>query len=93
MMYDPDNVEKRRALNAEWDQALREYGTQSIEYRRATRRMYRSYQRRIDYLPDRKAMEALETAIRRRYALNFSDAINQALQAWAESFPELNTGK
>jgi hypothetical protein len=27
------------------------------------------------------------------YAWSFSDAINQALQAWAASFPELNTGK
>jgi hypothetical protein len=93
MMYDPDNVEKRRALNAEWNRALRENGTQSIEYRRATRRMYRSYQRRIDYLPDRKAMEVLAIALQRRYAYSFTDAINQALQEWAESFPELNTGE
>lgn len=92
-MNEREYIEKRQALNQEWDRALREDGSQSIEYRRACRRMYRLYNRRIDYLPDSKAMKTLETAMQRRYAWSFTDAINQALQAWATSFPELTTGK
>lgn len=92
-MNEQERIGKRRALNLEWDRALREHGSQSIEYRRACRQMYRLYNRRIDYLPDRKAMKTLETAMQRRYAWSFTDAINQALDVWATSFPELDTGK
>jgi hypothetical protein len=92
-MNEQEYEEKRRALNAEWDRALHEHGSQSIEYRRACRRMYRLYTRRIDYLPGHEAIETLENAVRRRYAWSFSDAINQALEVWAATLPELNTGE
>lgn len=70
--------------------ALEKHGSQSIEYRRAYRRAYRSGQRRIDYQPDRESVEILETALREGYAPSFSNAINQALLAWRDTFPELN---
>lgn len=60
----------------------REKGTGNIEYRRAYRREYRALVRRIDYLPDRKATEAIDRAIAEGHALNQSDAINRALRAW-----------
>lgn len=68
--------------------AMREHGTQSIEWRRAYRRFYRSLQKRIDYLPDRKALAVLELALSRSWALSYTDAINQALRAWVEDLPE-----
>ena len=69
-------------------EAMREHGTQSIEWRRAYRHYYRSLQKRIDYLPDRPALKVLEQAIAAGWALSYSDAINQALRDWLEDLPE-----
>ena len=61
---------------------MRRYGSKSLEYRRAYRRMYRATNQRIDYTPDRKAIAALETAIENGLAVSYTDAINQALRDW-----------
>lgn len=55
---------------------------QSAEYRRAWRSNYRAKYRRIDYIPDRKATKALDKALSDGWAINQTDAINQALDAW-----------
>lgn len=85
-MNDQDRGQRVRELQADWERALREHGTQSIEYRRAARRMYRFLQRRIDFLPDRGVMEIIERAIETGNAWSYSDAINRAVKAWGSSF-------
>ncbi len=81
-MIEPTNDQK--AIN----EALAKHGSRSPEYRRAWRRQYRSYTRRVDYYPDRKAAKALDMAMAQGWALSQSDAINQALGAWAEWMAE-----
>lgn len=76
--------EEQKAMNA----ALAKYGSQSPEYRRAWRRQYRSYARRVDFYADKLAAKALDAAIAKGWALSQSDAINQALGAWAEWMAE-----
>lgn len=92
-MTEQERIQRRKELSAEWSQALREHGTQSIEYRRAARRMYRFYQRRIDFLPDRGVMEIIEQAVASGNAWSYSDAINRAVKAWPDILPELNKGE
>jgi hypothetical protein len=40
-MTEQERVKRRKELNDELSRAIKEHGTQSIEYRRAVRRMYR----------------------------------------------------
>ena len=67
---------------------LAEHGSNSPEYRRAWRRQYRGMFRRVDYYPDSLAAKALDRAVAKGWALSSSDAINQALRAWAEWMAE-----
>ena len=67
---------------------LAQHGSQSPEYRRAWRRQYRSYARRVDFYADKPAAKALDAAMVQGWALSQSDAINQALTAWAEWMAE-----
>jgi hypothetical protein len=75
---------EQKAMN----EALAQYGSQSREYRRAWRRQYRKNTHRVDYYPDRSAAKALDMAMANGWALSQSDAINQALVAWAEWIAE-----
>lgn len=72
--------DEQKAMNA----ALVQYGSDSPEYRRAWRKQYRARTRRVDYYPDRRATKALDMAMAQGWALSQSDAISQALGAWAE---------
>lgn len=65
------------------EEALKRYGSQSLEYRRAWRQEYRERNRRIDYVPYRPAERALCEALKNGWAISQTDAINQALIAWA----------
>jgi hypothetical protein len=81
-MIEPSNEQK--AIN----DALAKHGSNSPEYRRAWRRQYRSYAHRVDYYADRSATKALDQAMANGWALSQSDAINQALRAWADWMAE-----
>lgn len=87
-MTDHEKRQRWYRLLSERDKALSAHGSQSIEYRRANRRVHRAHQRRIDYLPDGESVEILEAALREGYALSLGDAINQALRTWRDTFPE-----
>lgn len=76
--------ENQKAINA----ALVQHGSDSPEYRRAWRKRYRATYRRVDYYPDSRAAKALDAAMANDWALSQSDAINQALRAWAEWMAE-----
>lgn len=71
---------EQKAIN----DALVQYGSDSPEYRRAWRKRYRATYRRVDYYPDSRAAKVLDAAMANDWALSQSDAINQALRAWAE---------
>lgn len=79
---------EQKAMN----EALAQHGSQSPEYRRAWRKQYRARTRRVDYYPESKAAKAIDMAVANGWALSSSDAINQALRAWAdwmaEDYPE-----
>jgi hypothetical protein len=75
---------EQKAMN----EALAQHGSQSPEYRRAWRRQYRKNTHRVDFYPDRRASEALYMAVANGWALSSSDAINQALRAWADWMAE-----
>lgn len=68
--------------------ALAQHGSQSPEYRRAWRKQYRARTRRVDFYPDSKAAKAIDMAVANGWALSSSDAINQALRAWADWMAE-----
>lgn len=64
-------------------EALAPYGTsQCREYRRAWQRECRRNQRRIDYMPTKKACAVIDAAIRSGVALSQADAIEHALAEW-----------
>lgn len=75
---------EQKAIN----DALAQHGSDSPEYRRAWRRQYRGKTRRVDYYPERMAAKAIDKAVANGWALSSSDAINQALRAWAEWMEE-----
>jgi hypothetical protein len=62
--------------SVELTEQLRSYGSRSIEYHRAYRRMCLGTTQRIDFAPDRKAVTTIENG----WALRYTDAINQALR-------------
>lgn len=63
--------------------ALRQYGSQSKEYRRTWRKTYREKTWRVDYSPDFRAAKALDAALANDWARSYTEAIDLALADWA----------